>query len=68
MGSLLYYARAVNLKIRLALGSILGNNNKPTEHITKEITKILNYVAIYSLVVIKYEASPMILHINSDTS
>ena len=68
VGSLLYYARAVDSMLLIALGTIAGERNKPTATTAKAITQILNYVTTHPLAVIKYEASPMQLHIHSDAS
>ena len=68
VGSLLYYARAVDPTLLVALGSIASEQNKPTAKTAEAITKILNYVATHPLAVIKYHASPMILHVHSDAS
>ena len=68
VGSLLYYARAVDPTLLVALGSIASEQIKPTQKTAKAITKILNYVATQPLAIIKYNASPMILHIHSDAS
>ena len=68
VGSLLYYARAVDPTLLVALGTIAGQQNAPTQTTAKEITQILNYVATHPLAVIKYTASPMLLHIHSDAS
>jgi len=68
VGSLLYYARAVDPTLLVALGTIAGDQNKPTETTAQAITQILNYVATHPLAVITYKASPMQLHIHSDAS
>jgi len=68
IGSLLYYARAVDPTLLVALGTLASQQNTPTETTATAITQILNYVATHPLAVIKYVASPMILQIHSDAS
>jgi len=68
VGSLLYYARAVDPTLLVALGSLASQQNAPTSDTTRAITQILNYVATHPLAVIKYTASPMVLRVHSDAS
>ena len=68
VSSLLYYARAVDPTLLVALGSIASDQNKPTASTAAAITQILNYVATHPLAMIKYTASQMILHVHSDAS
>ena len=68
VGSLLYYARAMDPTLLVALGSIASSQNKPTEKTAEAVTQLLNYVATHPLTVIKYSASPMIIHVYSDAS
>ena len=63
VGSLLYYARALDPTLLVVLGSIVSSQNKPTEKTAEAVTQLLNYVATHPLAVVKYTASPMILHI-----
>jgi len=68
VGSLLYYGRAVDPTILVALGSIASQQNKPTETTAAAVTKLLNYVATHPNAVIRYHRSDMILHVHSDAS
>ena len=68
IGSLLYYARAVDPTLLVALGTLASQQNAPTEKTATAITQILNYVATHPLAVVKYVASPMVLQIHSDAS
>ena len=68
VGSLLYYGRAVDPTILVALGSIASQQNQPTKTTAESVTKLLNYVATYPNAIIRYNKSDMILHVHSDAS
>ena len=68
VGSLLYYGRAVDPTILVALGSIAAQQNQPTKTTAESVTKLLNYVATYPNAIIRYKKSDMILHVHSDAS
>jgi len=68
VGSLLYYGRAVDPTILVALGSIASQQNKPTATTAEAVTKLLNYVATHPNAIIRYKKSDMILHVHSDAS
>jgi hypothetical protein len=66
IGTLLYYARAVDCTMLAALGSLAA---APTTQVTaKAITQLLNYATTHPDAVLSYQASDMILHVHSDAS
>ena len=68
VGTFLYYARAVDPTILVALNSIAAEQANNTEATAKAVTQLLNYAATHSEVITRYHASGMILHIHSDAS
>jgi hypothetical protein len=66
IGTLLYYARAVDCTMLVALSSLAA---APTTQATaKAITQLLNYASTHPDAVLSYQASDMILHVHSDAS
>ena len=45
IGSFLYYSRAVDMTILMALSEIAGQQASPTEKTTKRVNKFLDYMA-----------------------
>ena len=68
VGTLLYYARAVDPTMVKALGSLAAQQSEATNTTTKRITQLLNYAASHSDVTMRYSRRGMILHISSDAS
>ena len=68
LGSFLYYARAIDMKILLALNDIATQQAKPTESTTKRVHQLLDYMAMHPKAIIRFHASFMILNIHSDAS
>ena len=68
VGSLLYYARAIDNTILPALNSISAQQSKPTTATHQRCQSLLDYVATYPNVFIRYHASDMILNIDSDAA
>jgi hypothetical protein len=68
VGALLFYARAVDSSLLKALGTIATQQAKGTQATLKAITKLLNYCACNPDATIRYIASDMILHTDSDAS
>ena len=68
VGSLLYYARAIDSTLLTALNEISGKQARPTQHTKNAVHHLLNYVATHPHAVVRYYASDMILHIDSDAS
>ena len=68
VGTLLYYARAVDPTILPALNDIGSQQAHPTTITMQLLCQLLDYVASNPNAIIRYTASNMILHIHSDGS
>ena len=68
VGSILYYARAVDLMLLMALRSIAEEQSKATKKMMKNTEQLLDYLATHPDATIRYRASDMILNIHSNTS
>ena len=68
VGSLLYYARAVDNKLLATLSAISSQQAHATENTAKAVTQLLDYVATYPSDGITYRASNMVLAAHSDAS
>ena len=64
----LYYTRAVDPTMLVALKSLAAVQTKPKIETAKQVTQFLNYSATYTYAVTEYRKSGMILHIYSDVS
>ena len=67
-GTLLYYARAVDATLLVALGTIAAQQARGTTTTAKAITQLLDYCHTHPDATIRYRASDMILKIHSDAS
>ena len=67
-GTFLYYARAVDPTMHVALGTIASQQSKATEATLAKIVHFLDYAATHPDAVIRYRASDMILKQHSDAS
>jgi hypothetical protein len=67
-GSVLYYARAVDLTVLMPLNDIATEQTKATEKTQAATNQLLDYLATHPDAAIRYHASDMILHIHSDAS
>ncbi|GFH47516.1 hypothetical protein CTEN210_03991 [Chaetoceros tenuissimus] len=68
VGSLLYYARALDSTLLPALNTLSYQQSKPTETTKKLAMQLLDYVATYPDAVIRFKRSDMILYIHSDAA
>ena len=68
VGSLLYYALALDLTMLVALGSIAAQQNNPTAKTLSEVTWLLDYCATHPDATIQYNKSDMVLWTASDAS
>jgi hypothetical protein len=68
LGTFLYYARAVDSTMLVAIGEITTQQAKGTQATMQSITQLLNYCATHPAASIRYIASDMCLHIDSDAS
>jgi hypothetical protein len=67
-GTLLFYARAIDSTMLVALGTIASNQSKGTQATAQALTQLLNYAAAHPGTTVRYTASDMYLHIHSDAS
>ena len=68
VGSILYYARAVDMTVLMALSSIASEQMTATEKTQKRCVQLLDYLASNSEAKVRYRASDMIMNIHSDAS
>ena len=64
----LYYGITLDNTLLVSLNGISLEQSKATDNTSKNITKLLNYLATHSEAVIKYHASGMQLYAHSDAS
>jgi hypothetical protein len=67
-GSILYYARAINMMDLMVLSTIAVDQTKATEQTIKQCTQLLDYLAHNAEAKVRFRASDMILNIHSDAS
>jgi hypothetical protein len=67
-GTLLFYARAVDSTMLVALGTIAEQQTKRTEATAGAVVHLLDYCVPHPNATIRYKASDMILWIHSDAS
>ncbi len=65
-GTLLYYSRAVDPTMLVALNAIATQQASPTQKTLERVKQLLDYCASQEEAVITYHASDMILAIHSD--
>ncbi len=68
VGSILYYARAVNMMVLMALSSIAVKQTKVMEKTMAQCTQLLDYLSGHAVSKVRFHASDMILNIHSDAS
>jgi hypothetical protein len=68
VGSILYYAHAMDITVLMALSSIAIEQTKGTTNTMKKAKQLLDYLAINPKVTIWYQASNMIMNVHSDAS
>lgn len=68
IGTLLYYGRAVDSTMLVALGTLASQQSKGTDATMEALNKLLNYAATHPEAVVRYTKSGMILYIHSDAS
>jgi hypothetical protein len=64
IGSILYYARAVNLTVLLALSTIASTQVKGTQQTMAKTKQLLDYLATHPNATVRFDASNMILNIH----
>ena len=68
VGSLLFYARAVDNTLLIGLSAIASQQANPTQLTKRRCEQLLDYVATHPNATVRYHASSMILNIHSDAS
>ncbi len=68
IGTLLYYGRAVDATILVALSSLASAQSTPTEDTMQRTRHLLDYVATHPDAIVSYAKSNMILSVHSDAS
>ena len=66
VGVFLYYARAVDLTMLAALGSLASEQASPTENIMNKVLLFLDYAATHPDAIVTFHASDMILAVHSN--
>ena len=66
--TLLYYARAVDSTLLVALSALASVQSKATKHTVELVTWLLDYVATNPNAILTYKKSNMILAVHSDAS
>ena len=68
LSTFLFYARAVDITMLKALGTLATQQSKPTEATMQAIVKLLNYITTHPDAKLQFKASDMVLWIDSDAS
>ena len=68
IGSLLYYARAIDNTMLTAINEISAIQSKPTQKTLQAITKLLDYASTYPNTTIRFYSSDMVLYAESDAA
>jgi hypothetical protein len=68
VGSILYYARVVDLTALMGLSTLASEQADATQHTITNTEQMLDYLATHPDATIRYCASDMILNIHSDAS
>ncbi len=66
VGSILYYVRAVDMTVLMALSLIVMEQTKATEMTMKRCAQLLDYLADHADAKIRFYASDMVMDIHSD--
>jgi hypothetical protein len=67
-GTLLYYARAIDATMLLALGTLAEEQTRESKNTAKAVVQLLNYAISHPNATIRYISSDMLLHIDSYAS
>ena len=67
-GTFLYYARAVDATMLVALSTIASDQSSPTEETMRKTLLFLDYVATHPDAILTYRKSSMVLNVHSDAS
>ena len=67
-GSFLYYGRAIDHTILPALNEIASSQAQPTQTTKDKVQRLLDYANTFPNAYIRYYASDMVLHVDSDAA
>ena len=68
VGSILYYARAVDMTVLMVLSTIASEQTKGTERTLEKAYQVLDYLATHPYAVVRFRAPDMVMNIHSDVS
>jgi hypothetical protein len=68
IGTLLFYARAIDNTMLVALNALASQQATPTQTTMDHIVHLLNYAATYPDATVRFRASAMVLWVHSDAS
>ena len=68
VGSLLYYSRAVDPTMLVALNDIASQQATPTNDTLQQCSMLLDYARTYKNATLRFRRSDMILHVDSDAA
>ena len=68
VGTLLYYARALDSTMLPALNDIGSQQALPTEKVKQKIQQLLDYANTYKNLFVRFYASDMQLHVDTDAA
>jgi hypothetical protein len=68
IGSILYYAQAIDITVLMAFSSIAIEQSKGTTNTMEKAKQLLDYLATYPNATIRFRASDMIMNVQSDAS
>ena len=66
MGTILFYAKAIDFKILVAMGKFSAAQTSETTETEKSMHKLLDYGATHPNTKLGYKASRMVLKLHSD--
>jgi hypothetical protein len=68
LGTLLFYARAIDSTLLTAIGELATEQSEGTQNTMTKLAQLLNYCATHPSATIRFTASDMILAVESDAS
>jgi hypothetical protein len=68
VGSILYYPRAVDMRVLMALSTIASEQTKGTERTLEKAYQVLDYLGTHPNAMLRFHASDRVMNIHSDAS